>query len=54
MKKATFTLIALIGLVSIIVVPETLSWAFFIDYPLRLIVLAWAANNLCKLDRQRA
>ena len=54
MKKAIFTLVSVIAMASLIVVPEKVSFLFFIDYTLRLCVLGFAGNKLVQLDKQKA
>ena len=49
MKKAIFTLIAIVALISLVICPEKVTLSFVIDYSIRLALLAWSANGLCKL-----
>lgn len=52
MKKAIFTFVAITAMCSLIAIPEKITLFFFVDYILRLFVLFWAADNLCKIDKK--
>lgn len=54
MKKAIIYLIACIGLCSLIMVPERVTFAFFVDYIIRMAILGWAGNKLVEMDKKKA
>ena len=51
MKKAIITAVSLVGFISLFMVPEEVTFAFFIDYIIRLGICAWASNAYCKLEK---
>ena len=52
MKKAILYLILFIGMFGVAMIPEKLSFLFFIDYVIRLAIIRWAGMKLVELDKE--
>lgn len=54
MKKAILYLVFVTALVSLMVVPERVTFLFFVDYTLRLTILSLSGKALDKLEKRPA